>query len=136
MQASLTGIQKNFSDVRHRWDNAKLKKSVVFWIVVGAIVLTMILGFTRGGWTTEASATKMAEGAAESAVVARLASICVAQFNADPQRTVKLAELKATGSFQRAKFVDAQGWATMPGDTAPDSSVARQCTQQIMTISE
>jgi hypothetical protein len=129
MQASLTGI-------RHRWSNAKLKKSVVFWIAVGAIVLTLFLGFTRGGWTTGGSARQMAEASAQNAVVERLAAICVAQFNADAQRAAKLEELKASTSYKRATFVTEQGWATMPGETAPDRQVANACANQLMLISE
>lgn len=68
---------------------------MVFWIVLGAIVLTLILGFTRGGWTTEKPANKLAEASAQSAVSERLAPICVAQFNADGRGTAKLGELKA-----------------------------------------
>ena len=37
---------------RQRWDKAKATKKVVFWAVIGAIVLTMIVGFNWGGWVT------------------------------------------------------------------------------------
>jgi hypothetical protein len=137
MQANATGIRKNFADVRLRWDKAKLKKSVVFWIAIGAIVLTIFLGFTRGGWTTGGSAEEMAEKSAQSAVVARLAPICVAQFNADGQAAVKLAELKAISSSRnRTAYVTEQGWATMPGETAPDRQVAAACASQLNLIGE
>lgn len=129
MQASLT-------DIRHRWSSAKPTKTITLWIVIGAIVLTILLGFSRGGWTTGGTAARMAEASAQSAVVARLAPICVAQFNADPQRAAKLEELKALSSFQRSTFVKEQGWATMPGETAFDSRVASECMRQIMLISQ
>jgi hypothetical protein len=129
-------MQANITSIRQRWDQAKLKKSVVFWIVIGAIVITLVLGFTKGGWTTNSTATHMATTSAQSAVVARLAPICVAQFNADAQRTVKLEELKAASSSQRSKYVMEQGWATMPGETAPDKKVAGECTKQIMLIAQ
>ncbi|HSG15035.1 MAG TPA: hypothetical protein VLE70_01775, partial [Anaerolineae bacterium] len=111
MQAKLTGIRQNFTDFRQRWSQVKLKKSHVFWIVIGAIILTMILGFTRGGWTTGGTALKMSEASSQSAVVERLASICVAQFNADGQRAGRLEELKGISSYQRAGYVKDQGWA-------------------------
>lgn len=136
MQANSTGIRQSYTDIRQRWSQAKLKKSVVFWIAIGAIVLTLFLGFTRGGWTTSGSAEEMAEKSAQSAVVARLAPICVAQFNADAQRVVKLSELKAASSFNRAGYVKEQGWATMPGETAPDSRVATECAKQLVLIGE
>jgi len=137
MQASLTGIRKNFTDIRQRWSQAKLKKSGVFWIAIGAIVLTLFLGFTRGGWTTGGSARQMAEESAQSAVVARLAPICVAQFNADAQSVMKLQELKAISSSRnRTVYVTEQGWATMPGEKAPDQQVAAACARQLDLIGE
>jgi hypothetical protein len=130
-------MQANMTDFRYRWNNAKLKKSVVFWIAVGAVLLTLFLGFTRGGWTTGASARNMAETSAKGAVVERLTPICVAQFNADAQSVVRLQELKAISSSRnRTAYVTEQGWATMPGETAPDKQVATACTKQLMLIGE
>jgi hypothetical protein len=130
MQASLTGIRQSFTDIRHRWSQAKLKKSVVFWIAIGAIVLTLFLGFTQGGWTTDGAAKQ----SADSAVLARLTPICVAQFEGDPQRALKLEELRAVGSFQRAVYVKDQGWATMPGEAAPDHLVATECAKRLVLL--
>jgi hypothetical protein len=130
-------MQANMTDFRNRWNNAKLKKSVVFWIAVGAVLLTLFLGFTRGGWTTGASARNMAETSAKGAVVERLTPICVAQFNADAQSVVRLQELKAISSSRnRTAYVTEQGWATMPGEKAPDKQVATACTKQLMLIGE
>ena len=126
-------MQANLTDYRQRWNKAKLKKSVVFWIAVGAVLLTLFLGFTRGGWTTAGNATNMADKSAQAAVIERLTPICIAQFGADPQQASKLAELQAISSTsKRITFVKEQGWATMPGETAPDNKVATQCTNQIM----
>jgi hypothetical protein len=129
-------MQAKTTSIRQRWDKAKLKKSLVFWIAVGAVVLTLFLGFTRGGWTTGGNATNMAEKAASGAVVERLTSICVAQFNADAQRAVKLEEFQAASSSQRSKIVRDQGWATMPGETDPDNKVAHECARQIMLTTQ
>jgi hypothetical protein len=132
MRANLTDIRQSFTDVQQRWDNAKLKKSVVFWIAIGAVVLVVFLGFSRGGWMTESSASNMAD----TAVVERLTVICVAQFDAHPQRAQKLEELRATSTYQRDDYVTDQGWATMPGETEPDQEVATQCATQIALIGE
>jgi hypothetical protein len=77
----------------------------------------------------------MAETTSQSAVVDRLAPICVTQFNQDPQKDQKLEELNViTSSYQRINYVKDQGWATMPGEAKPDDKVAAACTQQIMSI--
>ncbi len=137
MQANPTGIRKSYIDIRQRWSQAKLKKSRVFWIAIGAIILTLFLGFTRGGWTTDGSASHRAEASAQSAVIDRLASICVAQFNQDAQSVVGLQEMKAiNSSSKRSAYVTEQGWATMPGDAAPDRQIPAECAKQLMLIGE
>jgi hypothetical protein len=92
----------------------------------------MIVGFTWGGWLRSSTAQSMAATASQAAVIENLAPICVAQFNLDPTKTEKLAELQATSSYQRAKYVTTAGWATMPGSETPDSKVADACAKQIM----
>ncbi|MBK8902403.1 MAG: hypothetical protein IPM53_14550 [Anaerolineaceae bacterium] len=123
------------TSIRQRWDKAKQTKSVTFWIAVAAIVVTLYFGFSRGGWMLGSSAQTMADRAAEDAVVARLAPICVAQFNQDPLSAEKMAELTAiSSSVQRTTYVKDQGWATMPGETNPDNRVAAECARQVMLL--
>lgn len=136
MQASMTGIRQRFTDIGQRWSKAKQTKTRTFWIAIGAVVLALYLGFAQGGWVTGGTAGRMAETSAEGAVVERLAPICVAQFNADPERAMKLGELTALSSFQRTRYVTDQGWATMPGETAPDRKVASECANQLMLIGQ
>ena len=125
----------NLANIRQKWSKAKLTKSATFWIAIGAIILAVYLGFSRGGWTTEGTANQMAETTSQNAVVDRLAPICVNQFNQDPQKDQKLEELTViTSSYQRINYVKDQGWATMPGEAKPDDKVAAACTQQIMSI--
>jgi hypothetical protein len=136
MQASLTDVRQSLRNVGQRWDKAKQTKTRTFWIAIGAVVLALYLGFARGGWVTGGTAGRMAETSAQDAIVERLAPICVAQFNADAQRAVKLAEFKAVSSFQRSKYVKDQGWATMPGETAPDNRVATECAKRLVLVGE
>ena len=127
----------NLTDFRQRWDKAKLTKAAAFWIAIGAIILTMLFGFTRGGWVTGGTAIKMAERSSQGAVVERLTPICVAQFNLDAERTLRLEEFTAlTSTSQRSKFVSEHGWATMPGEEKADGKVAAACAQQIVLIND
>ena len=102
-----------------RWRAARPSKMMTFWICLGVIALTMFIGFTWGGWTTQDAAQKQANSVAQTAVVQRLAKICAAQFGNDGEHTEKLAELQALGSSARSSYVHDGGWATMPGDDAP-----------------
>jgi len=115
-----------------KWDKARATKKVVFWFAVAAIILTMIVGFNWGGWVTGGTAQKMTN----DAVVQRLSSICVSQFNQDPQKDQKLSALKETSSYQRDDYVKEQGWATMPGEEESDRKVADACAKQLMEISQ
>lgn len=119
----------NAPSPEEKWREIRPSKKIVFGLLVAAIALTMVVGFKWGGWVTDGAAQQQAATGAKAAVVLRLAPICVAQFNLDPQKATKLDELKAiTNSRERTTYVTTQGWATMPGETAPDGNVANACT--------
>ena len=119
---------------RQRWNEAQPTKTVLFWSVVAAVILTMIVGFSWGGWVTGGTAQKMAEVAATKAVVERLSLICVDQFSQDPDKERKLIEFIETKAYQRDDYVTDQGWATMFGDEEPDRNVADACAKLIALI--
>jgi hypothetical protein len=118
------------------WDKARPTKTVAFWSWMASIVLTMIIGFSWGGWVTGGTAEKMAEVMAKDAVVQRLVPICVAQFNQDLEKEQKFKELQEASSYQRDDYVKDQGWATMPGEEKPDSKVADECAKLLMMTSQ
>jgi hypothetical protein len=117
-----------------RWDEFQPSKSALFWTFIVGVVLTIVIGFYWGGWVTGGTAQQMATTTSQQAVVQRLSSICVAQFNQDPERDVKLAELKGLTTTQRTTFVRNQGWATMPGETQADRRVVDECARRLMAL--
>ncbi len=104
------------------------KIKVGIWSAIGGAIVLAIIGFNWGGWVTGGTAQIMAG----EAVVDRLALICVAQFNQDPEQAQKIKELKKTDYWTRDSYVEKQGWATMPGEKKPDSKVTAECASQIM----
>ncbi len=110
------------------------KITVGFWSAIGGAIVLAIIGFKWGGWVTGGAAQAMAEEMAVKAVVDRLTPICVAQFNQDPEKDKKLKELKEKSSWERDKYVNKQGWATMPNEKKPDSKVAAECASQILEV--
>lgn len=118
-----------------RWSEARPTKTVVFWACVASMILTMIIGFSWGGWVTGGTARTTAESTAHDAVVKRLAPICVVQSGRDPAKAVKLVALKDESAWQRGEYVGKQGWATMPGEQEPDSRVAQACATLLMPTS-
>ena len=126
--------QKKKVSFKKWWREARPTKTAVFWSWMASVVLTMIIGFAWGGWVTGGTARKMAETVAGDAVAARLAPICVTQFNQDPTKDQKLEELKKASSYQRRTYVQDQGWATMPGEESPDRKVVDECVKLLMLI--
>ena len=95
-------------------------------LICGAVI-TMIIGFGWGGWTTAGTTHKMTE----EAVLASQAAICVAQFMKDPNHEAKLEELGAIDSWKRDTFIEKGGWDKMPGQEKAGYSVARACAEGI-----
>ena len=126
--------QKKKFSLKKWWEEARPTKSAVFWSWVACVILTMIIGFAWGGWVTGRTSRQLAEDVADDAVTARLALICVGQFNQDPGKAAKLEELKELGSYQRRTYVEDQGWATMPGEEGPDRTVATECIKLLLLV--
>ncbi len=103
---------------------------------VGGGIVLAIIGFAWAGWVTGSSAQKSAEELAQRAVVARLAPICVEQFNQDSEKDQKLTTMKETKSWERDDYVEKQGWATMPGEKEADSKVAGKCADLLAELGQ
>ncbi len=115
-------------------DSEKITLSL--WGAAGGAVVLAVIGFTLGGWVTGGTAQTMADEAAQEAVVARLAPICIEQFNQISEKDQKLQKLKDTSSWERSDYVIKQGWATMPGEKDPDSKVADKCADMLMQLGQ
>jgi hypothetical protein len=108
----------------------KIKAGV--WSAIGGAIIVMIIGFGWGGWVLGSTSQRNADTMVAEALVARLAPMCVAQFNADAEKDVRLKELTAKNRWEREKYIEDQGWATMPFEKEPDSKVAEVCVEQIL----
>ena len=114
------------------WEKIK----TALWGAIGGAIVLAIVGFAWGGWVTGGSAQQMAEELAQNAVVARLAPICVEQFNQDSEKDQKLKKLKEISSWERDDYVEKQGWATMPGEKDADSKVAGKCAESLVELGQ
>ena len=100
------------------------------WGVVCGAVVSMIIGFGWGGWTTAGTVQEVTG----KAVVASQAAICVAQFMKQPNQAQKLKELEDVSSWTRAEFVEKGGWDKMPGQEAASGGVARACADGLSLL--
>ena len=88
----------------------------------------MIVGFNWGGSVTGGTSQTMAATAGNVARGALASDICVEKFKAGPDAAARLVEFKAiTDGYKKRQFVEAGGWATMPGQTGPDRLGAEAC---------
>jgi hypothetical protein len=108
----------------------KIKTSV--WSAIAGAIIVIIIGFGWGDWVLGSTSQRNADTMVADALVTRLVPMCVAQFNEDADKDGKLKELEAINIWDRGKYVEEQGWATMPFEKEPDSRVAQVCVQQIL----
>lgn len=107
-------------------------KPTVWGVVVGSVA-TMILGFSYGGWTTSATAVRLAKQQADAAVTAALVPVCLAQAKTDRAVLKKMSALTAlTSSYDQGDFVTKTGWATTPGSAEPNRDVAEACAAALV----
>ena len=93
------------------------------WGLICGAVITMIIGFAWGGWTTGGTSRQRSE----AAVLATRAAICVAQFIKDPNYKENLKALTAVDPYERSTFIEKGGWDKMPGEKEASSDVSRAC---------
>ena len=116
-------------------NRASIKPGV--WGVIIGSILTMIVGFNWGGWTTSSTANQMAMQRADTAVTAALIPVCLAQQKGDATKGKKLGELRAiTTSYEQTDFVMKSGWATFPGKTEANRDVAEACAAALVKAAD
>ncbi|MHC5653377.1 hypothetical protein [Stappia sp.] len=114
--------------VGQRWNDYHPAKSTLVWACVVTAIATMVIGFSWGGWVTAGTSRTLASTAGSTARGELAALICVERFNAAPDSTARLVEFKALdGSYKQRQFVEAGGWATMPGDASANRRAAEGC---------
>jgi hypothetical protein len=101
------------------------------WGAVGGAVAISVVGFSQLGWTTTATAERLAQEHADTAVVAALVPFCVVKAQQDPDKAV-LAKFQAEqSSYSRSDMVMKAGWATLGTEKSPDNALARACSDKL-----
>jgi hypothetical protein len=95
----------------------------------GGAVLLAAVGFMWGGWTTQGTHLETVKSASSNAVVAALAPICADSFSRGVNANEQKTEMMKVSSWNRGDFIAKGGWATAPGSTAPNNSVAKACAE-------
>jgi len=91
-------------------ENAAKIKYGVWGLICGGII-SMIVGFGWGGWTTAATTERISE----EAVLASQAAICVAQFVKQPNHEEQLKEIEKVSTWQKDEFIKRVAGTKCPG---------------------
>jgi hypothetical protein len=91
----------------------------------GAVV-TMIVGFSWGGWSLASTADTIAKQRSEKAVVTALAPVCADKFRAQPDAEAKKIALSKVDSWKRRDEFPKE-FVTLPGETYPNSALVDAC---------
>ena len=114
--------------IGRRWEDYQPTKSTLVMACVATAIVTMIVGFNWGGWVTGGTSQAQAKTAGDVARGELASVICVDRFNAAADKAAQLTALTAlTDSYKKRQFIEAGGWATMPGQTSPDRRGAEAC---------
>jgi hypothetical protein len=106
-------------------------KPVAWGFVVGSVV-TMIVGFSWGGWTTSGTTERIATERTTAAVTAALVPVCLEKSKADPAAIKKVVALRAlSSSYEQRDAVAKDGWATVGAGEA-NTSVAEACASALL----
>jgi hypothetical protein len=106
-------------------------KPGVWGAVIGSI-LTMIVGFNWGGWTSSSTTDRIALERSTAAVTAALVPVCLEKSKADPGSMKKVRALKAlTSSYDQRDAVSKDGWASVGGGEA-NRDVADACAALLL----
>jgi hypothetical protein len=111
--------------IAHRWDAYQPSKTLWFWSLAGVAILTMILGFTAGGWTTGGTAKQMALMSARDARAELVANLCVEKF---------VSAADASQSYQRDSFITDGGWINLAGMKNKAPGAADLCADKLAAM--
>ncbi|MGK9287028.1 hypothetical protein [Sinorhizobium meliloti] len=118
------------------WAAYQPSKTVWFWSVVGSSILTMVVGFTWGGWTTAGRAGTMADLAVRQARAELISNVCVHNFVSAPNAAQNLVDLKSKSSWEQDNFIEEGGWAVVAGLSKPVPDAADTCADALVNLEE
>lgn len=122
------------ANFRESFSNYRASKATLFWSCAGVAVLTMVVGFSWGGWVTGGTAAEMAESQVEEARATLVATICVDRFMAAPEVRANLVALEEESSYSRDDFLSDAGWTTLAGAEEPVDGAAEICADRLAEV--
>ena len=101
------------------------------WGVAAGAVAMAVIGFTQLGWVSAASAEKLSQDTASTAVISALVPFCVAKANADPNAATLTKFQAEQSSYSRSDIVSKAGWTSFDGKSSGSDALARACAEKL-----
>lgn len=120
------------NDMMNNLEQYRPTKTVWFWSCVGVAALTMVVGFTVGGWVTGGTAAQQVKTSTENAVAKLAANICANRFLAAPDATYQVTQLEEVDSWKRDSFIEDGGWVTFANMEEPVDGAAELCAEKVL----
>lgn len=124
------------TDEERGWSGYRPSKTMWGWSLVAASALTMVVGFTWGGWTTTGRARVMTDIAVRGARANLVAGVCVHNFVTASDAADNLKTLQAKSSWQRDDFIKEGGWAKIAGIDDTVTNATDACADKLMKLKE
>ncbi|WP_431324845.1 hypothetical protein [Rhizobium sp. YTU87027] len=118
------------------WSEYRPSKTLWAWSIIGTCALTMVAGFTWGGWMTSGRADVMRDIAVRDAKAELVAGICVHNFVTARGAEENLRALQAKSSWERENFIRDGGWTKIAGINDSVTNAADTCADQLMKLKE
>jgi hypothetical protein len=103
------------------------------WGAVAGAIAMSVVGFSYLGWTTTATAEKLAQDQASTAVVAALVPFCVLKAEADPNHATLTKFQAEQSSYSRSDIVMKAGWTSFDSKDQGSDALARACAEKLHT---
>lgn len=120
------------NEMTQRWNQYRPTKTLWFWSCAGTAVLTMIIGFSAGGWVTGGTAAKQIETSSQQAVAQLAANICAKRFLSAPNAQAELTRLKEVDAWKQDSFIEEGGWVTFANMQEPIDGAADMCAEKVL----
>lgn len=119
-----------------QWHDYRPTKGVWAWSCVASIALTMVVGFTVGGWVTGGTANERVEDAVGDARAELVAMLCVDKFVTATNAGGMLSDLKEARSWEQDDFIEDGGWSTIAGLDDDVSGAADACAERLIAMDD
>jgi hypothetical protein len=113
-----------------RWEDYRASKTTLFWSCVAFGILTIVVGFSWGGWVTGGTAKEMVQEARTNLA----ATFCVQRFLNASDAGSQHDSLMKTSNWQRDDFIEKGGWAKLPDLDRPIAGVAGLCAEKLADV--